>query len=277
MWQTTGSITVTSTSLAFFKDLVPSVTAGTYASNSGTYTTIYNAVFSYADGFIDKVSQYARTNGSLAEQYDRNNGTPLSARDLTWSYASFLTCVARRAGVVPAGWARTNPAATSVPGSCFATSQVGSYSTATIASLPAGQIPNGSATTTTTFTTPTATTTKGTTTTTTTGACTSVTAVAVSFTVKKTTIYGQTVKIAGNTSQLGNWDTSKAVALSASQYTSSNPVWTGTISLTPGQAIQYKYIVVNTDNSVVWEADPNRAYTIPTGCTATASKSDTWQ
>ncbi|GAP83733.1 putative glucoamylase [Rosellinia necatrix] len=272
VWQTTGSITVTSTSLAFFKALVPSVTAGTYASSSSTYTTIYNAVFLYADGFVDKVSQYAHSNGSLAEQYDRNTGAPLSARDLTWSYASFLTAVARRAGVVPAGWAGTNPAATSVPGSCFATSRVGSYSTAGITAIPTSQPPNGSPTTTTSFTTPTVTTTRASTT-----SCPQVTAVAVTFTVRKVTIFGQTVKIVGNNDKLGNWDTSKATALSASQYTSSNPIWSGTISLSPGQAIQYKYIVVNTDGSVVWEADPNRSYTVATGCTATAARSDTWQ
>ncbi|KAI1745469.1 family 15 glycosyl hydrolase [Xylaria scruposa] len=273
VWQTTGSVTVTSTSLAFFKALVPSVTAGTYASSSSTYTSIYNAVFLYADGFIDKVSQYAASNGSLAEQYDRNSGVPLSARDLTWSYASFLTAVARRAGVVPVGWAGGNAAATSVPGSCFATSQVGSYSTVSVTAFPTSQTPNGSPTTTVTFTTPTVTTTK---TSTTTGTCPQATAVAVTFTVRKVTTFGQTVKIVGNTNQIGNWDTSKAIALSASQYTSSNPVWSGTVSLTPGQAIQYKYIVVNTDGSVTWEADPNRSYSIPT-CTTTAQKSDTWQ
>ncbi|KAI0972843.1 family 15 glycosyl hydrolase [Xylaria arbuscula] len=277
VWQTTGSITVTSTSLAFFQALVPSVAAGTYASTSDTYTTIYNAVFSYADGFVDKVSQYAASNGSLSEQYDRNTGTPLSARDLTWSYASFLTAAARRAGVVPSGWAGSNPAATSVPGSCVATSQAGSYSTATITSLPASQTPSGNATTTTTFTTPTVTTTKGSSTTTTTGSCTQVTSVAVTFTVKKVTTYGQTVKIVGDVDALGDWDTSKAIALSASQYTSSNPVWSGAVTFPAGEAIAYKYIVVNTDGSVTWEADPNRSYSVATGCSATAQESDTWQ
>jgi glucoamylase len=81
----------------------------------------------------------------------------------------------------------------------------------------------------------------------------------------------------GSVDKLGGWDTSKATALSASGYTSSNPVWTVTIALTPGQAIEYKYLVVNTDGSIVWEADPNHSYTIPTGCTATATKSDTFQ
>ncbi|KAI0112247.1 glycoside hydrolase family 15 protein [Nemania sp. FL0031] len=271
VWQTSGSITVTSTSLAFFQALVPSVTAGTYASTSATYTSIYNAVYLYADGFVAKVQQYAYSNGSLSEQFDRSSGAPVSARDLTWSYASLLTAVARRAGIIPSGWTPSNKAsATSVPAACSATSISGSYSTVTVTSLPASQTPNATPTTTGTFTTPTVTASS------TTG-CTLATAVAVSFTVRKVTTYGQTVKVAGSVDQLGNWDTSKAIALSASSYTSSNPIWTGTINLTPGQAVQYKYIVQNTDGSITWEADPNRAYTVATGCTATAARSDTWQ
>ncbi|KAI1111228.1 family 15 glycosyl hydrolase [Nemania sp. NC0429] len=268
VWQTKRSITVTSTSLAFFKALVPSVTAGTYASTSSTYTSIYNAVFLYADGFVDKVSQYAFSNGSLSEQYDRNSGVPISARDLTWSYASFLTAVARRAGVVPAGWA--NPAATSVPGSCAATSKVGTYSTVAVTGFPAGQTAKPTSTTSSTFSTPTLTVTRPTP-----SPC-SATAVAVAFTVRKVTNIGQTVKIVGSVDKLGNWDTGKAIALSASSYTSSNPIWTGTVSLSSGQVVQYKYIVVNSDGSVVWEADPNRSYSAPL-CAASATESDTWQ
>lgn len=271
MWQTKGSINVTSTSLAFFQALSSSAAVGTYTSGSATYTTLYNAVYAYADGFMNIVSQYIASNGSLAEQYDRNSGAPLSARDLTWSYASFLTAAARRAGIVPAGWAGTGSSATSVPGVCSATSRAGTYSTATSTSFPTSQTPVTSATSTATFTRPTATTT-------TTGSCTTATAVAVTFNVLKTTTYGQTVKVVGNIAALGNWDTSSAVALSASSYTSSNPLWKGAITIPAGQAVQYKYIVVNTDGSVTWEADPNRSYTVPKTCATTATKStETWQ
>ncbi|KAI1655789.1 carbohydrate-binding module family 20 protein [Daldinia decipiens] len=269
VWQTTGSITVTSTSLPFFQDLVSGVSAGTYKSGTDTYTAIYNAVFLYADGFFNVVSQYTGSDGALAEQYNRDSGTPLSAKDLTWSYASFLTAAARRAGVVPPSWAGAGSTATSVPGVCKATSQGGSYSTATVSSFPANQTPITTTVPTTTITRPTVTPT--------TTSCTVATAVAVTFNELKTTTYGQTVKIVGNVAALGNWDTSQAVALSASQYTSSNPLWKGTVTLPAGQAIQYKYIVVNTDGSVSWEADPNRSYTVPKTCATSSSQSDTWR
>ncbi|KAI1815674.1 family 15 glycosyl hydrolase [Poronia punctata] len=272
VWNSTGSITVTSTSLPFFKALVPSVTTGTYDSASSTYETISNAVFTYADGFIDVVAKYTPSSGALAEQYDRDSGEPLSARDLTWSYASFLTAVARRRGVVPGSWAQKNPAATSVPSACAATSKVGSYSAATIAAFPTGQTPNGSG-----APTATPTTTKSTTKSSSTTACATATAVAVTFNERKETSFGQTVKIVGDIQALGAWDTDEAVALSAGNYTSSNPVWTVTITLKPGQAIEYKYIVVNTDGSVVWEADPNHSYKVAAGCSATATRTDKWQ
>ncbi|KAI2473404.1 carbohydrate-binding module family 20 protein [Annulohypoxylon bovei var. microspora] len=272
VWQTTGSITVTSTSLAFFQSLVSGVSAGTYASSSATYTSIYNAVYTYADGFVNVVSKYASTNGSLAEQYDRASGAPLSARDLTWSYASFLTVAARRAGVVPAGWG-SGSAATSVPGTCSATSIGGSYSAAPTPTFPANQTPTGNGTATSTFTQPT-----GATTTTTGTSCATATAVAVTFQELKTTTYGQTVKIVGSIAALGSWDTSKAIALSASSYTASQPLWKGPVTLPVGTTFQYKYIVVNTDGSITWEADPNHSYTIAQTCSTSLTKDvETWQ
>jgi glucoamylase len=101
--------------------------------------------------------------------------------------------------------------------------------------------------------------------------------VAVTFQEVVTTNFGDTIKIVGNIAALGNWDTLKAVALSASDYTASNPVWKVTISLTAGQSIQYKYINVKKDGSLTWEKDPNRTYAVPKTCATTATRSDKWQ
>jgi hypothetical protein len=55
---------------------------------------------------IDRTLQqkYTPSSGALAEQYNRADGTPLSAVDLTWSYAAFLTAYNARANVIPASW-----------------------------------------------------------------------------------------------------------------------------------------------------------------------------
>ncbi|KAK7185432.1 hypothetical protein DPSP01_001949 [Paraphaeosphaeria sporulosa] len=100
--------------------------------------------------------------------------------------------------------------------------------------------------------------------------------VAVKFNEKATTVVGQTIKIAGSISQLGSWDTSKAVALSASQYTSSNPLWSTTINLPAGTSFEYKFIRVESSGSVTYESGDNRKYTVPaTGSTATVET--TWK
>ncbi|KAF5015809.1 hypothetical protein F66182_12723, partial [Fusarium sp. NRRL 66182] len=99
-WNKIGSITITSTSLAFFRDVYSSAAVGTYASGSIAFQAIISAVKTYADGYVSIVQTHALTNGSLSEQFDKSAGTELSARDLTWSYAALLTANNRRNGIV---------------------------------------------------------------------------------------------------------------------------------------------------------------------------------
>lgn len=273
VWKAQGSITVTSTSLAFFQDLSSSVTAGTYSSSSTTYTTLLNTASTYADGFVGVVQKYARSNGSLAEQFSKSDGTPLSARDLTWSYAAFLTAAARRAGVIPASWASAVP---SVPGTCSATSISGSYTSATSTTFPASQTPISGTVTGTVSATATGTATKSSSSTTSTS-CTAAATVSVSFNELVTTSYGDTIKIVGSISALGNWNTANAIALSASDYTSSNPLWKVTVPLAAGTSFEYKFINIKADGTLVWESDPNRSYTVPSSCSTTATVSTSWR
>ena len=102
------------------------------------------------------------------------------------------------------------------------------------------------------------------------------TSVAVSFTHKIATVPGDTIKIAGNTTQLGSWDAASAPALSASSYTSSNPVWTITLSMPAKQAVSYKFVKVASGGAVTWESDPNRALSVP-ACQASTAVSSKWQ
>ncbi len=82
--------------------------------------------------------------------------------------------------------------------------------------------------------------------------------------------------LVGSIAALGNWNPANAVAMSASGYSSADPVWAVTVAgLTPGVAFAYKYVKRNADGSVVWESDPNRGFTVP--CAGTAVVSDTWR
>ncbi|KAG9382628.1 Carbohydrate-binding module family 20 protein [Pyrenophora tritici-repentis] len=109
------------------------------------------------------------------------------------------------------------------------------------------------------------------------GCATPFATVAVTFNSKATTSFGQTVKIAGSISQLGSWNTASAPALFASQYTSSNPLWTTTIKLPAGTSLEYKFIKVESSGSVTYESGANRAYTVPKGCASAVSVDSTWK
>ncbi|CAI7628715.1 unnamed protein product [Penicillium glandicola] len=116
------------------------------------------------------------------------------------------------------------------------------------------------------------------TTTTTTACATTASTVAVTFNELVTTTYGQNIYIVGSISQLGTWSTASAIALSASSYTASNPLWTASISLPAGTTFEYKFFKKASDGTITWESDPNRSYTVPTGCAGlTATASLTWR
>ncbi|KAJ5788308.1 hypothetical protein N7457_003298 [Penicillium paradoxum] len=104
---------------------------------------------------------------------------------------------------------------------------------------------------------------------TTTATCAAATSVAVVFNEIVTTTTGTDIYLVGSISQLGSWDTSSAIALSAGSYTNSNHLWTGTVTLPVGTTFEYKFIK-KTGGSVTWESDPNRSYTVPAGCSGQA-------
>ncbi|KAI0885944.1 carbohydrate-binding module family 20 protein [Annulohypoxylon maeteangense] len=102
--------------------------------------------------------------------------------------------------------------------------------------------------------------------------------VALTFNQAVTTAYGDTIKIVGSIAALGSWDVSKAPALSAAKYTSSNPLWSITLSMAAGTTFQYKFVKVSSSGTVTWESDPNRSYTVPTSCSLTAQDvASTWR
>jgi alpha-glucosidase (family GH31 glycosyl hydrolase) len=91
---------------------------------------------------------------------------------------------------------------------------------------------------------------------------------------------GQSIYVVGSTPQLGNWDPTKAIALSPSIYWEyiynpppggggpgpSKPVWTGVVSgLPPNSQFEWKCIRRNEDGtgSVFWQSGANTAFSAP--------------
>lgn len=257
-WNRLGFIEVTDVSLSFFQALDSSIKKGSFASGTSVHSAIVNKVRTYADLFANIVvsshqayyscltfqKSHAMNNGSMAEQFSKDNGTQLSARDLTWSYAALLSANMRRNSIVPDPWGETS--ATSVPSVCSGSSATGTYSSATNTAWPTlTSIPPCS--------TP-----------------------AVSFVVSATTSPGQQIKLAGSVPELGDWSPKEAFSLSADRYTSNNPIWHGAVNLPAGEPMKYKYIRVEGDK-VEWESDPNRSYNVPSACTARPVQNDRWR
>lgn len=103
-WEKTGSIEITDVSLAFFQDISESAATGTYKKDSDEYKTLTKGVKTLADGYLSIVQKYTPDGGAMAEQFSKSDGTPLSATDLTWSYAALLTAKAARDGNLPRSW-----------------------------------------------------------------------------------------------------------------------------------------------------------------------------
>ncbi|KAJ5937057.1 hypothetical protein N7466_003507 [Penicillium verhagenii] len=152
-------------------------------------------------------------------------------------------------------------------------------STSTSSSTSTTTKTTSSSSSTTSATTLTTTTSKTTSSSSSTSTCSQATAIAVRFEEIKTTTWGENIYISGSISELGDWDTSDAVALSATDYTSSNPLWYVVVTIPVGTVFQYKFIEETSGSSTItWESDPNRSYTVPTGCSGTtATVTATWR
>lgn len=211
-WSAQKSVTVDTTSLAFFQGLYPDAAATTYTQckKSDPFRKILDAATAYADSFVAVAQRYTPANGSLSEQFLKTPpGTPLSATALTWSFASFVTMAERRAGQFPPSWV---PASLSQPSSpsCPPTKPTkGVYAPATAAGAPNV-----------------------------TAGCTST----VLFEVDAATYYGENVYLLGNTSDLGAWDLSNALPLVASNYTAERPLWFLAAPLPAGEPVSYVYV-----------------------------------
>lgn len=88
---TRGSLSVTSTSLPFYRQFSSSAAPGTFSSGSSQYTTLTSGMKAMANGFVNMVNSHSWPNGSLNEEFNRNTGYNQGARDLTWSYAAFVS------------------------------------------------------------------------------------------------------------------------------------------------------------------------------------------
>ncbi|KAI0314079.1 glucoamylase [Amylostereum chailletii] len=113
-WDSLGSLTITNTSLAFFRTFQPGVLPGTYHKvglGMVSYLHLTQAIRVYADGFVALCAKYTPESGVLYEGFNKTDGTPVGAPGLSWSYAAALTAFSARDGFVPRSWGAKDVAA----------------------------------------------------------------------------------------------------------------------------------------------------------------------
>lgn len=214
-WTRSGEITIDATSLGFFRDIYPLASVGTLRSRHPAYQAITARVRNYADSFVAVAQKYTPKNGMLAEQFLKAAPfTPISAANLTWSFASFVSMAHRRDGRLPASWVPTRGRdKPQVPAVCKAGSVVGTYAPALAAGAPNVTIP-----------------------------CIST----VRFALNASTYYGENLYLTGDSVTLGNGDLDRAYPLLSSNYTSERPLWWADVPVEqPGGSgatvLTYKY------------------------------------
>jgi glucoamylase len=223
---------VDETSLAFFQDLYPAVQVRQYNSGNANspFAQIMDAVIAYADSFAAVAEKYIPSGGHLSEQFNRTTGVPLSANDLTWSYAAFVTMSQRRSGQYPASWGTRNAAAP--PITCTGTSTQGVYVPATVAGAPN---------------------------------VTTSCQVNVVFNVNASTYYGENIYVIGSSDDLGAWNIDNSLPLGAGGYTSERPLWSASAYLNAGETVDYKYVRQENCNQPYIYETLNHTLTVP-GC-----------
>lgn len=80
------------------------------------------------------------------------------------------------------------------------------------------------------------------------------------------TLYGENIYLTGNVSELGNWNTSKAIGPTYNTVVYQYPTWYYDVSVPAGTALQFKFIKKN-GSTVTWEGGSNHTYTVPSSST----------
>jgi glucoamylase len=95
-----GSVTLTSQNIAFYRDASPVTIklapGAVLKQRDPQFKQLLRDLRGAGDSFLARVRLHAADDGSMSEQFDRDNGLMHGARDLTWNYAAFLTALDAR-------------------------------------------------------------------------------------------------------------------------------------------------------------------------------------
>ncbi|WVF68423.1 hypothetical protein IAT40_003188 [Kwoniella sp. CBS 6097] len=97
-FEATGFIQISNLTAPFWSDILHErITPGDrWTQGNHRFKKAIRALGDVGDEFLETSRVYWDGEGAMSEQVDRNNGHQRGARDLTWSYASFMTAVNAR-------------------------------------------------------------------------------------------------------------------------------------------------------------------------------------
>ncbi|BCJ66327.1 alpha-amylase family glycosyl hydrolase [Polymorphospora rubra] len=98
----------------------------------------------------------------------------------------------------------------------------------------------------------------------------------VKFTVNNAspTGWGDNIYLSGSIHELGNWSSSKSVAIGP-MLAPNYPNWNTVVSLPACSTVQFKFLKITSGGAVTWENGANKSYTVP--CSGTGSSTTNWQ
>ncbi len=96
-----GQIAITEKNRIFFERLPTfqgkGVNAGTVIHKQDPqFQSVISDMIASGDSYIERVKFHMPADGSMAEQFERTSGYARGAKDLTWSYKSFLSAIEKR-------------------------------------------------------------------------------------------------------------------------------------------------------------------------------------
>ncbi|GAA5895006.1 hypothetical protein JCM6882_008263 [Rhodosporidiobolus microsporus] len=222
-WEGVGEVVVDEGAGGFWEGVTGrEVEEGRYRKGDREeYGELVGRVWDLADGLLDVVRRFTPPSGQMDEQIDKLTGEGKSARDLTWSYISLLTCLHARDAALSA---RKN--------SSFSSSSSPSVDEVMLSveslSCPGREGYNGT--------------------------------MEIGFEVEVRTEWGESILLVGSSPSLGDWFLSSAILLTADDYTPEKPVWKtdGAVKVEGRMGVEYKFVKVSAHGGVLWEGGANR-------------------
>lgn len=102
-----GNLTISKMNIGFLRALIAKTEHRTLqigqkiTMSSALGHKLIKGITQKGDAFLATIRKLVGPRGEMSEQFDRKNGLPLSANDLTWSYASFLSATHYRRQLPP--------------------------------------------------------------------------------------------------------------------------------------------------------------------------------